>query len=420
MDRIILHIDFDSFFASCEQHFNPNLRNKPIGVTAENGRTCIIAASREAKRYGIKTGTRSWEAEKLYPEIIFVKADFDRYLEITKKFIEIASTFSPLVEVFSLDEVFIDATPIMHLHPSLLSLVSSFKKRIADEIGPTITVSVGASYNKLLAKLASGLNKPDGFFLINRENVDEVFRNVELTDMCGIGERFKRRLNMLGVQTLLELREYPLHLLRKEFGTVASQNLKRISLAQDDSPVISYMEDSVTKSVGRNYCLSHNEYDQDKILKILFELSEEIAIKLRRINKKGRTVGLYLAGETNMGGQKTFQTYTNLGEDIFKTCLSLRKKWDAEQGTNTPSEPGRKMVRQVGIWVSNLIDENAVTLSLFENPKKENVIKTIDAINEKFGHHTIRLGYLVDAPKLTTKPNGYFADKYQRSTLKNI
>lgn len=413
MSRTILHIDFDSFFASCEQHFNPNLRNKPIGVTAENGRTCIIAASREAKRYGIKTGTRSWEAEKLYPEIIFVKADFDRYLEITKKFIEIASTFSPLVEVFSLDEVFIDATPIMHLHPSLLSLVSSFKKRIADEIGPTITVSVGASHNKLLAKLASGLNKPDGFFLIGRENVDEVFRNVELTDMCGIGERFKRRLNMIGVRTLLELREYPLHLLRKEFGAVASQNLKRISLAQDDSPVISYMEDSVTKSVGRNYCLSHNEYDQDKILKILFELSEEIAIKLRRINKKGRTVGLYLAGETNMGGQKTFQTYTNLGEDIFKACLSLRKKWDAKQNTGM-------MVRQVGIWISNLIDENAVTLSLFENPKKENVIKTIDAINEKFGHHTIRRGYLVDAPKLTTKPNGYFADKYQRSTLKNI
>ena len=409
MDKTILHIDFDSFFASCEQHFNPNLRNKPIGVTAENGRTCIIAASREAKKFGIKTGTRSWEAQRLCPDIIFVKADFERYLEITKKFIEIASNFSPLVEVFSLDEVFIDATPIMHLHPSLLSLVASFKKRIADEIGATITVSVGVSYNKLLAKLGSGLNKPDGFFLIDGQNVDEVFRNVKLTDMCGIGERFKRRLNMLGVFNLIQLRDYPLHLLIKEFGNIASLNLKRISLAQDDSPVVSYMEDGVTKSVGRNYCLPRNEHDQDKILKILFELSDEIAIKLRRISKKGRTVGLYLAGETNMGGRQTFQTYTNLGEDIYKNCLSLYKKWKWNH-----------MVRQMGVWVSNLIDENAVTLNLFENPKKEDVVKTIDVINERFGHHTIRRGYLIDAPTLHTKPNGYFADKYQRSMLKNI
>lgn len=409
MVRTILHIDFDSFFASCEQHFNPNLRNKPIGVTAENGRTCIIAASREAKKFGVKTGTRSWEAEKLCPEIILVKAEFDRYLEITKKFIEIASSFSPLVEVFSLDEVFIDATPVMHLHPSLYSLVSSFKKRIAEEISPIITVSVGASHNKLLAKLASGLNKPDGFFLINRQSVDKVFKTVKLTDMCGIGERFKRRLNMIGIRNLIQLREYPLYLLKKEFGNIASQNLKRISMAQDDSPVISYLEETQTKSVGRNYCLPQNEYNQEKILQILFELSEEIAIKLRRLNKKGRTVGLYLAGETHIGGRKTFQAYTNLGEDIFKGCLSLYKKWNPEQA--------RKMVRQIGIGVSNLIDEECATIGLFDNPNKTLLAKTIDKINEKLGHHTIRKGYVLKTAKLETKPNGFFADRWERANL---
>src|SRR3989344_3530257 len=101
MVRTIMHVDFDSFFASCEQHFNPNLRSKPIGITAENGRNCIIAASREAKKLGLKSPNNTWEAKRLIPDIILVKADFERYLEITKKLLEISNRYSPVVELFS-------------------------------------------------------------------------------------------------------------------------------------------------------------------------------------------------------------------------------------------------------------------------------------------------------------------------------
>lgn len=401
MDRTIFHIDFDSFFASCEQHFNPNLRGKPIGVTAANGRTCIIAASREAKRYGVKTGTRTWEAEKMCPEIQFISSDFDRYLHITKKFIEIASSYSPIVEVFSLDEVFIDMTSTLHLFKNdHFYVVKHFKKRIKEEIGDAITVSIGISYNKLLAKLASGLNKPDGHMLIDKTNLDSIYKNTNLTDICGIGERLKRRLNILGIHTLLELRACPPGILKKEFGNVTSLNLLRYAWAEDPSPVHSFTEEKDTKSVGRNYCLPKNETDQVKIRQTLFELSHEVGRRLRLIHKKCRTIGLYLGGEKSMGGRKSIGTYTDSGDDIYEVIQILLKEWKWNE-----------MVRQISIWTGNLIDEKYATIHMFENPKTHLITKAVDTINTRFGHGTVRRGYVIKTPKLETKPNGFFGDK---------
>ena len=126
--RTILHIDFDSFFASCEQQCNPLLRNRPIGVTATHGRTCIIASSREAKRLGIGTATRTYDALRICPTIQLVPADFWKYWEISKKFIDICKDFSPFIEVFSLDELFMDATYSIHLYGTVENFVAAIKK----------------------------------------------------------------------------------------------------------------------------------------------------------------------------------------------------------------------------------------------------------------------------------------------------
>lgn len=409
MTRTILHIDFDSFFASCEQHFNPNLRGKPIGVTAANGRTCIIAASREAKEFGIKTGGRTWEAEQVCPQIQFIQSDFDRYLHITKKFVEIASSYSPVVEVFSLDEVFIDMTPTMHLyHNDHFYVVKDFKRRLIEEIGPALTVSVGISYNKLLAKLASGLNKPDGHMLISKENLEHVYRNTKLTDICGIGNRFERRLHILGIYTLMDLRKYPFRLLKKEFGLVAATNLTNYAWAQDDTPVHSFTEEEDAKSVGRQYCLPKNETDQIKIKQTLFELSYEVARRLRLINKKCRTVGLYLGGQRSCGGRKSITNYTNQGADIYKVIELFLKEW---KWFEQSAEPSRSMVRQISIWTGNLIDEKYATINMFENPRVEMITKAVDMLNARFGNGTIKRGYVLKTPTLTTKPNGFFGDQ---------
>ena len=430
--RSILHVDFDSFFASCEQHFNPNLRGKPIGITAENGRNCVIAASREAKKLGVKSPNTTWEAKRICPEIQFVKADLERYLEITKKLLSIATFYSPVVELFSLDEVFIDLTCVSNLYPDVFRVVRSFKKRLADEIGSTITVSMGVSHNKLLAKLATSLNKPDGFAMIDSSNKNKILSQIELTDIMGIGERYKRRLNMLGVFNFYDLQNYPMYLLKAEFGNVASQNLKALSFGIDDSPVVSYTEDIETKSVGRNYCLPSNNYDNEEVLKIIRELCEEIAIKLRRLKMKGRTIELYLhgaarrgsapEGNEQMGTRKTISRYTNQGSDIFEICSRFFNKYVHTGCGNEATHPvcKREYVRQVSIYVSNLIDEQYTTASLFENPKNETIARLVDAINDRFGHHTVRRGYLVSAPKLPTRPNGYMADRWQRKEIRGL
>ena len=405
MEKTILHIDFDSFFASVEQQDNPLLRNKPLGVTATNGRTCIIASSREAKRLGIKTGARSYEAFQICPDLKLVSANFVKYFEISKKFLKICQDFSPSVELFSIDEVFIDITLTNHLFGGVYNTIKFIKDRIKEEIGEYITVSIGISYNKLLAKLASGINKPDGMFEITKNNLEVVYSKAKLTDVCGIGERIKLRLNKIGIYNLLELRDADLSLLISEFGKFEGHFLKNIGLGLDSDSLSSFTVSPDVKSVGRNYCLPRNEYNKTVVLQNIYELCEEIGIKLRRLDKKARTVGLYLNGNINLHGRKTYQNYFDTGSEMFNLIKHL---FDVDKF---------KYVRQIGVWAGNLEDSINTPLSLFDSSRKNNLIAAVDAINERFGDHTIRNAFLLYADKLTTVPNGYMADKYERTKL---
>lgn len=405
MGKIILHIDFDSFFASCEQQFNPLLRNKPLGVTATNGRTCIIASSREAKKLRIKTGSRTYEALKICPELNLAPANFVKYLEVSKKFLKICQNFSPDVELFSIDEVFMDITLTNPLFDGPYKMIEKIKKEIKEKIGEYITVSVGISHNKLLAKLASGMRKPNGIFEITEKNLWEVYKEAELTDVCGIGERIKLRLNKIGIYTLLQLRDSDFKLLIREFGNCEAHFLKNIGLGLDFDSVNSYTVAPSVKSVGRNYCLPKNTYDKKIILQNIYELCEEVCIKLRRLNKKARTVGYYFGGNINLHQRKTYKKYFDTGREMFDSITSLV---DINKF---------KYVRQIGISASGLEDVGNAPLSLFDSPRQNKLTLAIDKINDRFGDHTIRNGFLLHADKLTTVPNGYMADKYERTKL---
>lgn len=413
MARTILHIDFDSFFASCEQQFDEALRGRPIGVTATNGRTCIIAASREAKKFGVKNVTRVWEAQKICPQIIAVPAHFEKYWEITQIFLNICKDYSPYVELFSLDEVFIDVTSTQHLFGGTYKIIEVIKKRIKEEIGEYITVSVGLSYNKLLAKLASGMNKPNGFVEISPLDIEKVYSKVKLTDFCGIGERVAIRLEKIGIHTPLQLRSASLDVLIEEFKDAEGHFLKSLGQAEDDSEVIPYYLASETKSVGRNYCLPKNEYDQRVILQNVYELCEEIGIKLRRLNKKARTIGLYLGGGKTYHGRRTISYHIDKGSDIYSLCKNLYDEWGLSGLSREDA-----MVRQISVWAGNLEDSANLTLSLFDARAKTSKIQsTIDSLNERFGDHTIRNGFLTNGPNLKTVPNGFMADKFERHKL---
>lgn len=413
MSRVILHIDFDSFFASVEQQNNPQFRHKPLGVTATHGRTAIIAASREAKAKGVKSPSRTFDALRICPDMQFTGAHFREYFEISKKFIAICTRFSPYVEVFSLDELFLDVTQTAKLFGGTENVVRLIKQAIAKEIGEYITVSVGISYNRSLAKLASGMRKPNGVFTITHDNLDKVYQEATLQDICGIGPRIEKRLNSMGIYHLLQLRHLTLSQLEAEFGPVEAYFLHGVAFGEDDTPVKHFGDAPEAKSVGRNYALAKNEYNQRLILQNVYELCEEVSIKLRRLNKKAKVMGLSLRGVTNMYGNKKLPTYSHSGKELFRACLSLYRQWQWDKQSNP-------YVRQISVWASHLSLNAATPLSLFDNPKEEKLQTTIDMLNEKFGDHTIRNGFLLYSPKLTTVPNGFGADRLDRTKLARL
>jgi len=358
-EKIILHIDFDSFFASVEQQNNPQFRDKPLGVTAANGRTAIIAASREAKALGIKNVTRTYDAFQICPWLIVTSAHFREYFEVSKKFLVIADSYSPLVELFSIDEVFLDVTQTAKLFGGVSSLIRLFKQQITKELGKYITVSIGISHNKLLAKLASGLKKPNGICEITEKNIWDVYQSAKLTDVCGIGYRIAKRLNSIGVYSLLHLRDISLEKLIDEFGNVEGNFLKQVGLGIDNDELISYTKAPGVKSVSRNYCLPHNEYNKRIIYQHIFALCEEVALKLRRLNKKTQTVGLFLLGSQHFSGRKTVTEYLDSGFDIFTICKSFLNEWHID------------MVRMISVRAGSLESSQYTPVSLFHQVERK-------------------------------------------------
>lgn len=405
-NSLIFHIDFDSFFASVAQQDTPALRNRPLAITATNGRTAIIAASREAKARGVKSPSRSFEALSLCPNLLFAPANFVRYFEISKKFLRICSEYSPIVELFSIDEVFMDMTETVHLFGGVDALITILKQRIAKEIGEYITVSIGVSHNKLLAKLASGLNKPNGKAVITENNMDEIYSHVPMSSICGIGRMIEQRLKKIGIYSLLQLKTTPLATLVAEFGTVEGHFLKNVGEGIDTKEVIAYTNAPEVKSISRHYCLPQNTTDRRIVEQHIYELAEEVGIKLRRLNKKAQSVGLYLGGSKQYGGHKHLTDYVDTGMDIWLVCEEFLKKWQPT------------MVRKIAVWTGSLHTSTSLSLPLFpEEVRKQKLQQVIDTINEEFGDHTIRNGFLLYAQKLTTVPNGFMADTWERTRL---
>ncbi|MDP2632630.1 MAG: DNA polymerase IV, partial [Candidatus Curtissbacteria bacterium] len=260
VNRVILHVDLNSFFATSEQQANPYLRGKPVGIIKANGRTCVIAASVQAKKYGVKTGSTTYEAKKLCPQIIFQEADFDKYADITYRFIKICKMYSLVCEVFSLDECFLDVTESEKFFGNVFNIAFEIKDRLRAEIGDYMTCSCGVSHNKLLAKLAGEQIKPDGLFWITEDNAISILDKSELMDVCGLGWGLNSHLKKLGIFDFPKLRSCPISFLHKHFGPFWSVHLYNIARGIDNSPVLPFSDLEDAKSVGRTYTTHQNLY----------------------------------------------------------------------------------------------------------------------------------------------------------------
>lgn len=387
MEPKILLMDMNSFFASVEQAVNPALRGKPVAVCGE-GRTIVTAASYEAKAFGVKTGMAPYEAKRLCPGLITVVGDMHKYIGSSLNIQEILLRFTDRVEPFSIDECFVDATPLCRGGRTAKDIAVEIKKVVKDELN--LLCSIGIGPNKVVAKLASKMQKPDGLVEIPKAAIPEVFKGVTVEKLqgVGVGRKISEKLKALGINTAKELGEANRDFLMFHFG-ILGWHLQRIGLGEDSSEVKQYSQCEREKSFGHSHTLPKDTFDIQAIRSYLLMLSEKVGSRLRRAGMSGRTVHFYVRyGDfTGFGRQKSLQHYIAGGREIFSTAFEILEE----------SFPLKKPVRLLGVSISNLVLENGQMCFLEDIEKGARLTGVVDEINGKYGEFTLKPSSLLIA-----------------------
>lgn len=381
--RIILHIDMNAFFASVEQQANPALRGKPIAVVG-SGRTVVTTASYEARAFGVKTGMNKWEALQACPQLTLVVGDNRKYTHTSTQINQIFREYTPLVETFSIDEAFLDVTGSLSLFGSAENIAYRIKAQIRHRFG--LTCSIGIAPNKLLAKLASDMKKPDGLTIIRPEEVERVMETVPIQDLCGIGRKTQRQLQLLGIRTCSDLGRFPVNILRQKFGVIG-ERLHFMGLGTDDSPVVPVEDAEEVKSVGHSMTLDRDISDRRDILKYLLQLSEMVGRRARCYGVAGKTVHFTIryTDFSTFGRQLTRSQATNATDEIYDEAVKILDTYDLQQP-----------VRLLGIRITNLCYQRE-QLPLFESERRKALATgAMDAVNNKYGDFCVTFGSLLD------------------------
>jgi len=389
----------DSYFATVEQQANPLLRGKPIVVSGKEGsRTVIVASSKEAKRLGVKTAMLHHEARKLCPNLEFVEPDGAKYEYLTKTFLKVFKTFTGKVEVFSIDEAFLDMTGYVTDWDLAIEKASQIKVLLKQELGDWMTCSVGIANNKFLAKLASGLDKPNGLFFVHEKIKQSILDNVKLTAFCGIGRRIEKRLNCLGIKSVPELRAYQPKKLVQEFGPFYGKKLHQMASGIDYEPVIPDFQSAEIKSVGRAYTLPYNTYDKEELFTVLMHLCEKVGRELRRKKLSGKTLVYYFrySDFTHGGFRLTLPGYIDDNLRLFEIGCAKLQNFHLE-----------KAVRLVGVHVSNLIKDYRQQTLFNPDKKQTDLLPFLDKINDRYGELTVKPAYLLKLKRLRHKVGGF-------------
>lgn len=379
----IIHLDMDSYFATMEQQAYPNLRGKPLGVAGKGKgeRTVVTGASIEAKKFGIRSGMSSWEALRLCPHLILIPASYDRYAFSSRRIFALLERFSPRVDVFSIDEAFIDLGEDISWQDGV-TVAKRIKELIRINIGSWVTCSIGLSYGRTLAKLASEMDKPNGLTLLRPEDFEDIARITPVEELCGIGYRFKSRLNRLGVSTVEDMGKIPKEMLIQVFGDFVGTWMNNIGNGVDNSLIRSFRALPREKSVGHSYTLPRDVRLLSDAKKVLLLLSERVGVRLRRKGLIGKSISVYLRFEDRSGwGQSQIQKeYIDDGHQVYKAAERLLRN------LNTNHRP----IRLVAVTIGNLVARTESTQQLFDADKKyEHLTKSLDSLNERYGEFTV-------------------------------
>jgi DNA polymerase-4 len=381
-DRIILHIDMDAFFISVEQRDNPALMGKPAAVCGSLSRSVVTSATYEARPYGIRAGMSTQEAKRRCPQLILVEGNHSKYTETAARIFVILKNYTPLVEVASIDEAYLDITQSLLLFQSPQLIAQSIKDQIRKS--EQLTCSIGVAPNKLLAKLGSGLKKPDGLVVLRKEEVEETLRDLPVSKLYGIGPKLTEALHSIGIFTCGQLGGFPVSVLSKRFGVIG-ERLHEMGLGMDDSPVVPFDEGEEAKSISHSVTLEKDTSDPNILGKVLLQLSEKVSKRMRREGFYGRRIAITVRYSDffTFSKQKTLSKWINSGNEIFQCAFEIFE---------SISHP--KPIRLLGIGVS-LLKKEWCQLDLFEKrEKKDSLLRAMDRVNERFGDWTLTWGAL--------------------------
>lgn len=377
MLRWIMHVDMDAFFASVEQLDNPDLRGKPVIVGGQSCRGVVSTCSYEARRYGVHSAMSMAEARKLCPHGEYVPVRMRRYQEVSKKIMSIFHDFTPLVEQLSIDEAFLDVSGMEKLYHNTEEIGWLIKKRIAAETG--LTASVGLAPNKFLAKMASDLQKPDGFTIIRHAEAEKFIADFPVTKIFGIGRMAEKSLLQYGIATIGQLAAAENNVLKKVFGKNAD-SVHRLAQGIDERPVVT---ESVPKSIGRETTFTQDLFTEEQCRRELLKLSGQTGFRLRSKGYTGHTLTLKVKFTDFRIVTHSITSETDIccDEEIYALSVKLLHEVDLKKG-----------IRLLGVTVSNLSAGDCGTLGFEEDKKQIQRNEAVDALKKRFGENIIKRG----------------------------
>jgi DNA polymerase IV len=394
----ILHADLDAFYASVEQLLNPSLRGKPIAV----GGGVVLAASYEAKRFGVSGGMSGWKARQLCPQLQFVDGHFREYQRLGDHVMRILEDVTPLVERISIDEAFCDVAGALHLFGTPAVIAEGIRRRVREEVG--LPISVGAARTKHLAKIASQVAKPDGLVIVEPATEEQFLRPLPVGLMWGVGPVTQQRLAESGIRTIGQLADSDRSWLQRLLGQAAGTKLGSLAHNDDERSVVTARR---AGSVGAQSALGRRVADDALLTKVLGQLADRIGSRLRAKQRGGRTVTV----RVRFAGMRAVTRSLTLSEPASATLL-ITDVAVALARTALRDHPEEPEISLLGISVSNLVGQPALQLCLpFDEPADHGsnaslrsapgsaqgaarwaVDRQMDAVRERFGRRSVGYG----------------------------
>ena len=376
----IAHVDCDAFYASIEKRDNPNYKNNPL-IIGGGKRGVVATACYIARTKGVKSAMPMYKALKLCPEAIIIKPNIQKYKKASDKINKLMKEMTPLVEPLSLDEAFLDLSGTTRLHKKIPAvLLAELSKKIIEEVG--ISVSIGLSYNKFLAKICSDIDKPRGFSIINKEEAPNYLQDKPVELLWGVGKTLKHKLNNDGIKTIGQIKEMKLNEVISKYGAIGSHIFK-LSNAEDNRVIKPFRK---VKSISHETTFDKDTNDEVFLKKILWDLCEKVSNRSKNKGLGGNTINIKIKTKDFklISRSITIDEPTQIAEIIFQAAKLLLLR---EISTNK--------FRLLGVGLSNLKEAeicDLYDLINIDSNRDKKIEFAMDSIRNRFGINLIKKG----------------------------